>query len=173
MKRLFGIIALATLLICTANAQTTNTNSVVTFPEPVNTFFSFLTTASNLVVVPYGTYDTGAKVGGGGIALAYKVTPLFLPVVRMDYLDSSFWMVSGGVELQVPIKVGGVVLVPFGLVAAATPFSGGGDDNGTLQSVTGLGMAVKVSKNIYAMGDYEWWSAREGNQIRGGIGIQF
>lgn len=181
MKRLFGIIALATLLFCTANAQTTNTNSnpVVQLPPEVDTAISFLTSASNLIAVAYGTYDSGTGGHyGGGIALAYKIekVPLFVPFIRGDYLDKQFWMVSGGAEFQVPIRIGGtngVVLTPFGLAAASTPFSGGGEENGTLQSVTGAGLALSLGKGWHALGDIEWWSAREGNQYRFGFGKEF
>ena len=165
------------LLVTTVTNAVAGTNApMVEFPPQVNTVLTFLTTASNLIAIPYGTYDTGSHSWGGGLALTYKATPLFMPVVRFDGLGNQFWMVSGGAELQVPIRVGGtngVLLIPFGLACASTPVSGGGDDNGTLQSVEGLGLAVNINKHWNILADYEWWSARPGNQIRFGFGYQF
>lgn len=169
MKKL--IIALFMAVTLPAFAQTNTPPPIDS--EPWYKFLDFLSHSSNLIVAPYGIYDSGTKSAGGGIALAYKVSDYVLPTLRVDVIDKDVWMPSGSLQLQYPIPMGKFTFIPFGFGGLATPLSGRGSDNGTAVGIIGLGADLKLSDHWGILGDVERWSGFNGYQFRGGFHYKF
>jgi hypothetical protein len=117
------------------------TNGVIPpAPAPAITAQSFLTTAwgdlkgaTNYAIVPYATYAPKAptKIGGGALII-YNVNNYVGAGLGVDWLGG-FSMVSGNVQLKLPINMGqfiasmtNLTVTPFVLGGIGTPFSGGG-----------------------------------------------
>ena len=103
---------------------------------------SGITQATNYAFAPYFTYAPSAPKGrqwGGGMLVIYNVNDFLGAGIGGDFLGQ-FTLVSGNVQLKVDTRplsfLGGyatnIVVTPFGLVGAGTPFSG------TSQSVIGI-----------------------------------
>jgi hypothetical protein len=181
-KKLLSCISLLALLALPALSQTNTppiTNPPVTV-QVIGQLETFLSGAgTNLFVVPYGIYSSGEKSAGGGIALAYKLSDYVVPAFRIDYLNKEFYQGSITTQLQLPIKFSLFNLYPFGLAGASVPFSGAGGNNGTVQGVAGLGLAINfngtgwIARHIDLVGDWEQWSSIRGDQYRFGLVIKF
>jgi len=168
---------LAIILACLplAVAGQTNTNQPAV-TSPAIDWASTLPT--NLWAVAYGTYSTSDRHWGGGLALAYEVTPVVATGLRIDYLNGGFYMPSLNLQLQIPVTVYGVTVVPFGIAGAAMPIAGAGPQNGSAIAIMGVGLAVRVYDkpnhrvSVDGILDWERWNGI-GNQVRVGIGIGF
>lgn len=177
-RNFFRVLILTALLyVCPARAQVTNTNPPV-ITGPIADFISFATTAgaTNWMIAPYGIYDAGSKTGGGGIALAYKLSDFVVPTMRLDYVNREIWMPSGTLQLQAPVTFfGKVTVIPFVFGGIATPIAGKGADNGSAVGMFGTGGAIRLSSRLDLVGDVEKWSGGgfTGLQYRGGIAIKF
>lgn len=174
MKKLLLVLSLVTSLSVIAQTNPpptlTDTNLV---PPAASTFLSFLAGATNLMVAPYGIVGTEGKYGGG-IALAYKLSDMIVPTIRMDYYDGRVWMPSADMQLQVPLLLGGkVTFIPFGFAGIATPLTGKGSDNFTPVAIIGAGGAVRIGAKWDLVGDIEKWSGFKGEQIRFGVLYKF
>jgi hypothetical protein len=138
-----------------ANGQvvTTETDTVNVTPAPVNnvvtvyqtngvtspvTAKSFLTTAwgdfkgaTNYAIAPYATYAQSAPTKfGGGILGIYNVNNYVGAGIGLDWLGG-FSMVSGNIQLKLPINAGQFVagwtnltVTPFALGGVGAPFTG-------------------------------------------------
>lgn len=169
---------LSLLLAGSAIAQT-STNS----PPP--TLWDFVTTGSNYFAVVDGMYSTGDHKVGGGLALGYKATDFFAPVIRLDYFNSQFWMPSLNAQLSVPRQLmGKVPIIPIAIAGAAIPVSGAGANNGTAVGILGAGAALpldflgsgKFWTHTDIVFDYEHWSgvtSKQANQWRFGLLYKF
>lgn len=141
---------------------------------------SFLQGGSNWFVVPFGTLWDHKVNGksetdfGGGIALGYKVSEYFAPVMRLDYLAGDLWLPSGTIQLQVPIHLGKKFTVyPFAFGGVGTAISGDGKNNGEANAIYGMGVAIVLSKKVDIVADWEQWSELPGDQWRLGVLIKF
>ena len=180
-KTLFGTVLLSAILSFSLTSRAENTNLIsldISTNTPVLTgagaeLIQFLGTASNIMVAPYGTYSSEGK-GGGGIALAYEVGNFIAPMLRFDYLDKEITMPSASVQLPAPITIAGkLTVIPFGFTGVATPLSGKGNDNGSVQGIFGAGLAVRVTSHLDIVFDVEKWTGFTGQQYRGGILYRF
>lgn len=177
-KTLLGIIAGFLFLSLNVSAQT-NTNTA-----PGN-LWDFVTTGTNYFAVPFTTYSVNDHSFGGGIALGYRITEIVAPVIRLDYFNSKLYNVSLTANLQPPRSLfGKFPVTPFVIAGAATPISGGGEDNGTFVSVVGGGLIAHfdtlgsswLAKHAWLAADYEKWIGlpqRQEDQIRFGFGLSF
>jgi hypothetical protein len=190
MKKLLALIGV--MLAITVNAQNpptppvipeiqplsvdVETNTVPTLPEHVNTFLQFLSASStNWYVATYGIYVSDNKSFGGGVAAAYSLSPYVLSVLRVDYLNDSFWMPSGSMQLQLPIKLMGKLNVtPFAFAGIATLLGGNGDqETGSAVGIGGAGLATRFNDHLGVVYDVEMWSGFSGAQHRFGIYWKF
>lgn len=147
------------------------TNSV---PGALEGVFTFLGSGSNWMVAPYGLYDTGAKKPGGGVGLFYAITPNVVTGMRLDYVDGSLFMPSGNLQLQVPINFSPTVaLVPFTFAGIAAPIGSGGISSDAPIGIFGIGGALRITKKVDLVGDYEKWTGFPGSQIRFGFLYKF
>lgn len=181
MKKFIIITAIA-LASFFARGENTNlpplppagaTNSPI-ISGPVTNLFNFLATGSNWITAAYGIASTDGERYGGGVALAYKVTDFFLPVIRLDYYDHRVWMPSGSLQLQVPITIKGKVRVtPFFFGGVATPLNSELDNNGEIEGIFGAGLAVGVTSKVSVVADVEKWTGFDAEQIRFGLAYKF
>lgn len=174
------VVGLATM---PARAQTnvlTDTNTVS------GTLWTALTTGSNYFAAVDGMYSVNNGQWGGGLALGYKVSDWFAPILRLDYFGSRFYMTSGNIELQVPQKLlGKIPVTPFITAGVGTPFSGANDLNGTPVGIAGVGAVIKFGwlgqnwfcQHAFIAGDYETWTGLADigfkQQVRGAVGVKF
>lgn len=168
-------IILAASIALVAQAQTETNTPPGVISGPGAEVLSFLGTASNLMVVPFGTYstDNGGKFGGG-IALAYKASDFVCPMLRFDYLDKQITMPSAALQLQLPVTIAGkITVIPFAFSGVATPISGKGNDNGAVSGMFGAGAAVRISSRFDLVGDIEKWTGFKGQQYRFGVLYKF
>jgi hypothetical protein len=163
MKKLLSILFIGCALV--ANAQT-NTN---TPPDVIHTWTDFLGNAtSNIIVVPYGIASTDLKKFGGGFALGYELSPNVVPFLRIENYNGDFFMPSGTVQLQVPIKFGSFVVVPLAYTGVAVPL-GNKHINDPVVGIVGTGGALRLGKSFDLLAAYEMRTS-VGNQICVGIG---
>src|SRR5262245_13772186 len=135
MKKLLAVIGLcATLVSAKAGTWDTLTNAL-----------PFLENGSNFMAAVYGISSEKFDKFGAGVALGYLVTPNVVTVARLDYYDGQIWMPSGSLQLQLPVKVGSVELVPFGFSGIATPVSGKAP---SAVGIFGIGAAVRIGKHF-------------------------
>jgi hypothetical protein len=174
-------VALALPLMAQTNVPPVTDTNLPPAVSVVGQLETFLAGAgTNLMLVPYGIYSSGDKSAGGGIALAYKLNDYVVPAFRIDYLHKEFYQGSVTAQFQLPIHTASwLTLFPFGIAGASVPFSGAGGDNGTVQGVAGLGLAVRINgtgwiaQHLDLIGDWEKWSAIKGDQYRFGLVIKF
>lgn len=146
---------------------------------PVQDAWDFVTTAgvSNWVVGTYGIYSETSKTWGGGVGVGYKLSDFVVPIFRMDMIGPDVYLPSGNLQLQVPVTLfGKLTAVPFGFGGVATTVAGGGNENGAVVGILGIGMAVRITKNIDLLGDWEIWEGgkfHQDNQIRFGAAWKF
>jgi hypothetical protein len=136
---------------------------------------------TNFWLVGYATLTRGenAKLStGGGVALAYEVSKNFVAAFRGDYLNQDFYQVSINAQLQLPVHIGPVELIPFAVAGVATPFGGGNSASSHVQGIAGAGAALRFGKpktlisHFLLLGDAEKWSATDGVQYRVGGAAQ-
>lgn len=177
MKKLFAALFIAFALTIPVRAQVDTNAPPPILSSPLVDFLS----RSNLVVAPYFMYDTTSSKGGGGIALAYKLSDFIVPVFRVDGFEGTLWNMSASLQLQVPIHVlGKFDATPFVFDGIATPFAGKGRNNLEPENIAGIGAAIGfhssnpwIPKGIVA--DYERWTGAgfNDNQIRLGAFWKF
>jgi hypothetical protein len=162
-------IILALALPATAQTNDTSTNATALIGGPATTLLNFLGTGSNWFAAPYGIVGTDSKFGGG-VAVGYKISEFVVPVMRLDYYDSTVWMPSASLQLQAPLTImGKFTLIPFAFAGLATPIAGKGADNGSAVGIFGAGAAVRISSRFDIVADVEKWSGFKGEQIRAGV----
>ena len=176
MKRLLLIMALA--LPLAMNAQITPpTNSPPTNvvpPIPVDTVWNFIRDAgTNLAFSAYGLYDLTTKTGGAGVAMDYHISPYVGAAIRLDYLNHEILMPVGNVQLQLPLKIGPLVVVPFAVGGAGTPLSGQGANNGDIVWVMSTGASFHLTQNLSILAGYEHWSGAGFNDDVIGLGARW
>jgi len=160
MKRLIAIAVLALGLTVQSKAQDTT--------NVVHAWESFLSSATtNLIVVPYGIASSDFKKFGNGLGVGYKLSDNVVPTLRIDYYDKKLWMPSGNLQLQVPVHLGALTLIPFAFTGVAVPINSG--TSASVVGMVGTGAALRLGKSFDLLADYEIWSSL-GNQIRVGIG---
>src|SRR5678815_2312785 len=157
-KNLLLIGALA-LSINAAKAQTTNV---------IHTWEQFLSDATtNLIVVPYGMASTDFKKFGGGVAIGYQLSQNVVPFLRLENYNGDFFSPSGTVQLQVPVHLGGLTLVPLAYTGVAVPL--GKHANDPVIGLVGTGAALRLGSKFDLIAAYEMRSS-QGNQICLGFG---
>lgn len=178
---------LAIGLVFTTNAQTSTntpgpanveTNAALLFGSPAKPFLDFLTAnSSNWMAVAGGTIDLDQSGYGGFFALAYKINDYLWSAGRLDYLHGDLTLVTANVQLGLPIKiVNKFTAYPMVYAAAGTPISGAGSKDGTLASILGAGMAIRLSDKWDLIASYEKIGSLDlGNkgQVRAGLGFKF
>lgn len=171
MKKL--ILTLALGLSC-LSGYSQDTNTLPVLSGPVWTAIQYLGTGSNWMIAPYGIANVSEKKYGGGIAALYKINEFAGPMLRLDYYDGQVWMPSGSFQLQAPLQIlNKFTLIPFGFAGVATPLSGKGGNNGSLQGIIGAGFAVRVGAKWDLVMDYEHWTGFKGDQMRFGVLYKF
>lgn len=174
MKKLLIILFACASL--SAFAQTsTNLPPPSTAPLLSSPIVDFLS-RSNLIIAPYGIYDTTAGQGGGGIGLAYKLNDFIVPTLRFDYINGAIWNPSASIQLQVPVTIAGKLTVtPFAFDGIATAIAGKGHSNFEPENIAGIGAAIKISNSLGLVADYERWTGAgfNDNQIRAGFYWKF
>lgn len=178
MNKLLLTIGLACALNASVNAQTNNvdTNNPVTLPPEASKIIDFVGSSSNLMVAAYGIAATDFKTFGGGIALAYKLSDMIVPTIRLDYYDRELWMPSASLQLQTPIKLfNKVTMIPFAFagVAEALGGSSSGVSSGSVVGIFGVGGAIQLSSKWDFVMDYEKWTGFDKDQIRSGFLYKF
>lgn len=144
------------------------------FSGPASTIWEFLTTSSNLMVVPFATIQSDMKKFGGGVAGMYRLSDFVGTGLRLDYWGGEVWMPSLNLQLQAPLTLfGKLTVIPFGLTAIAVPISGKGYDNGSTVGIIGAGLAVRLSAKLDAVFDIEKWSSFAKQQVRVGFLYKF
>lgn len=137
--------------------------------NPVNKITEFLSNAtSNIIVVPYGIASTDFKKFGGGVALGYELSQNVVPFLRVEKYNGDFFMPSGTVQLQVPVKFGSFVIVPLAYTGVAVPL-GEKHVNDPVVGIVGTGAAVRLGAKFDLLAAYEVRTAT-GNQICLGFG---
>lgn len=177
MKKLIALFSLIPVLV---SAQTnTSTNGLsLGLGADLDAVANFLSQGSNWMVAPYGiAYNSGGRTRfGGGIGVGYALNSYVVPTLRLDYLDSHFYMPSGSLQLQLPIspfKNPALAIVPFAFSGVATPIGGGGGNNGSVVGIFGAGAALRIAKHWDVIGDMEKWTTFSGNQYRFGFVYKF
>ena len=163
-----GMLALGIALPARGQVALNTNTSPPTLTGPGIDLLKYLGTATNWVVAPFMTYDTANHQYGGGLAGVINITSTLGTMLRVDYLGSEFYQVSAGLQLQAPISVGSnFMITPFGFSTIATPLSGAGSQNGTVQGVFGSGLDFKfpnLSSHFSMAFDAEYWTARPGGK---------
>jgi hypothetical protein len=121
---------------------------------------------------------------GGGIGLFYPFNEMIYAGVRVDWVNGGFWMPSGSVGVQLPIKLTSwFKLTPFTYGGLAVPLSGAKildltvpghirDNNGQATAILGYGLALQIYEpashkwNLSVAVDNETWSGFAGEQHR-------
>lgn len=150
-----------------------NTNATELLGEPASRLLAFLSEGSNWIVAPYGIYSPTSKRVGGGIGIGYKLSDFVVPTLRLDYMDGQLFMPSGTLQLQAPLTLGKVTVIPLVFTGVATPLTGKGNDNLTPVGMFGIGAAVRLGTHWDLLADYERWTGFSGNQIRAGFAYKF
>lgn len=179
MKKILSAIAVLSLMAVACFGQT---NSMQWTQEAWDAITG---DGSNWVAVPFATYVPkleNSKQWGGGFALERKLignNVLIGP--RVDYVNSTFYMVSGNVTLQLPfhpIKNWSHFLVtPFTYGGVGLPF--GKNATTQLTGIVGAGDAaeyVPSDTSHWAFGiagDVEKWTSVKGNEYRLGPFARF
>lgn len=176
MKRIFKTITFCLLFVAhcgfSVRAQDTSIPIQKSFPS-VTEIGKYLVTvggslnASNFMAAPYGIYDLSTKKAGAGVALVYNVNQYVGAFTRLDYINAELWRPSGGAQLQYPVNVWKLTVVPFVFTGIAVPFSGAGTANGEVKNISGTGVAVRCTTHLDVIGDWEYWSGSQ--QIRLGV----
>ena len=163
------VIASPTSPITSGTWVALNTNNTPTLSGPLVDFVGTLAEATNWLVAPFVTYASDTRSWGGGLAAVYNITDTVGTMLRYDYLDSSFNMVSANLQLQAPMVIASTVKVTFfGFTGVATALGGYGEQNGTVQAIMGAGVDFKPlsSKHWSCAFDAEYWTLRSGVQYR-------
>lgn len=180
MKKLLITLALAASTL----AGYSQTNVPPTPPtnwlsSPILTFIQ----QTNLMYALYGIVDSKGEKWGGGVALAYRVTPILLPTFRLDYWDGQVWQPNANLQLQAPIYIAGKYEIdPFIFDGPAFPLTGKGSRDGEVVNIAGAGIAfrIPVPKHWYipqgGVFDVEIWSGAGYDnvmQFRAGVWSSF
>lgn len=142
---------------------------------------------TNWLFEAHGLYAPSlAQKYGGGVGVLFPLSDYVVTGIRLDYVDGGFWMPSGNVGLQLPIKLPflGLKVTPFGYAGIGVPVSGATfgsiqipgrppvDNNGQPTAIIGYGAALRLwtsadgSKLFDLAGDTESWSGFPGQQYR-------
>jgi hypothetical protein len=141
---------------------------------PAASIVDFLTSASNIMVAPYGIASSDMKKFGAGLGIGFRVSEFVVPTLRLDYFDGTIWMPSASLQLQAPLKIlGKWTVIPFAFGGLATPLSGKGVDNGSAVGIVGIGAAIRFGEKWDLIGDYEKWTGFSTDQIRVGFVYKF
>lgn len=200
MKKV-ALAVFAALAICGSTFAQTNTETVatatttnITLSQATQQLWDAITSSkTNWNFEVHGLYASALKdKWGGGAGAFFALTDNVLAGVRLDWVDGGFWMPSGNVTLQLPIRPikswRGLVITPITYAGVGVPVSGATfgsitvpgelrNNNGQATAILGVGGAVLLyapkggSWSLNAVGDYETWSGFPGSQIRFGLDI--
>lgn len=169
MKRILtALLLMAATITGLAQTGTNDTGGIsLTLPSWLN--------SSNLNLALYGTYDTTTKSGGAGVAIAAKINENLVSFARIDEWKNQIFVVSGGLQLQLPVNLGKWQITPFTFSSIATRINS--KNSGEPIGIFGAGGIVKwpQPKSWFiphgVVGDYEHWTGGgyNNNQIRGGF----
>lgn len=155
-------------LIDTPALKTESVTAYGSSTNPVNAITEFLSNAtSNIIVVPYGIASTDFKKFGGGVALGYELSQNVVPFIRIENYNGDFFMPSGTIQLQAPIKFGSFVLVPLVYTGVAVPL--GSHSTDPVVGIVGTGGAIRLGTKFDLIAAYEMRTST-GNQICLGLG---
>jgi len=171
MKTKLGLGIVCACLIGASALGQTNTNDVALPPEATK-IIQFAASATNLMTAVYGISSTDFKTFGGGVALAYRLSDMIVPTVRLDYYDRELWMPSADLQLQAPITLfGKFTMIPFAFAGVAEALGGrsGGVSSGSVVGMFGVGAAVRLNSKWDALMDFERWTGFSKDQVRLGV----
>ena len=140
MKRILLPLLLASSI--TAFAQTNISQTTL------DKIIGLVGSPTNYAVEPYFTYAPKAPSKYGGGVLAILNVNQYLGVgLGADYLGN-LSLVSGDVQLSLPFhplpnQFPGIVVTPFVLGGIATAYSGSGNFNGSVSTISDIGAAIK------------------------------
>lgn len=163
MKRLLSILLAATAIAFAGySQQDTNVQSYTTIPNFLGDSWNFLVGEglTNLTITGVGTYTPALKKWGGGVVLTRNI-PIGEGVATgiglgVDYYDRNFYALNGQVSLQArirPFATWGssesnfwrqVEFTPHTFIALGTPFGGGGQETGNIETIEAGGAALKL-----------------------------
>jgi hypothetical protein len=167
------MIAVLAVMLCVTGFSQTNTDPPSLLSGPAIDAISFLSTGSNWMVAPYGIISADAKKFGGGIGIGYHVSDFVVPTMRLDYYDGRIWMPSGSLQIQAPITISKLTVIPFGFTGIATPLTGKASADGSPVGIFGIGGAVRIGTRWDVIADYEYWTGFPQKQIRLGAVFKF
>lgn len=158
MKKL---LILSSLLL-TLSVKADDTNTI----HQIHVWEDFLSSATtNLIVIPYGLTSTDFKNFGGGLAVGYELSPNVVPFLRLEADKHGFYSPSGTVQLQVPIKFGLFVLIPFGYTGVSVPLGKHSAD--PVIGLVGMGGAIRLGAKFDLLTAYELRSDSENHLLLG------
>lgn len=111
------------------------------------TIWSDLESATNYGVAPYLSFGLNNHKVGGGVLALYNFNNFIGAGIGADYLGS-FSLVSGNVQLKLPLQplqftkwpwATNITLTPFVYTGIGTPLSGSGQNNGGVSTHIGVG----------------------------------
>lgn len=189
MKELLSILFSASLAL-TAFSQSTTPPPYTNAPTISGSLKMFTDAVAagntNWLFEVHGLYAPKLDLKyGGGIGAFYPINDFIFAGARLDYVNGGFWMPSGNAGLQLPIKLFGIQIKPFGYAGIGVPVSGATvgdvtipgtlkDNAGEPTAILGYGLAFRLwtSKSgasfVDAIGDRETWSGFSGDQYRFG-----
>lgn len=142
-NKLFTLLILGLLTFGSSITLVAQTNQTT-----VDHIINLIGSPTNYAAELYGTYAPKAPIKiGGGIFVAYNFNQYAGMGVALDWLGE-FSLVSGNVQLQAPFhplpnQFPSLLMSPFALAGAGTPYSGDGKFNGTPVIVTTVGAYFK------------------------------
>ena len=162
------------LSVIPALAQTNSAVSPTPMSVTENAVASVMT-ASNWLVIPFGIYDTGTKLFGGGVAVVYNLSSPTNAIrvglmTRMDYINNEVWEPGANLKLGMPFRLNnGAVITPITFAGTAIAVSGKGSANGTLAGIVGLGADIDFplfNRRWNFIFDVEKWTTGKKVQVR-------
>lgn len=164
MKLKSTIIGVALLAATVIHAQTYTTNSTgqvfETIPVPPSSstgesgllnagkiILADLENATNYAIAPYASYGLNNHKIGGGVLALYNFNNFVGAGIGADYMGS-FSLVSGNVQLKLPLKplaftkwtwAQNLSMTPFAYTGIGTPMGGSGVNNGGISTHIGGG----------------------------------
>ncbi len=156
MKKLLAIFVLA-LIAIRGYSQTNQPPATPLISSPVWDIISH----SNVLIVPYTVYDDKTHNFGAGIGLGYRLSPILVPYARFEEFDGQAWSFSGSIQLQIPIYINGLQVVP--LFWTGVGVSGNTENSGNAIAILGTGVSVHLPTGKWylpkaVLGGYERWT---------------
>lgn len=172
MKKILSLLGLCVALCGTAKSQ-------VTSGSVSNTASAWLgaLSSTNLITGTYALYDLTTKTAGAGIFAKYDMSDYVGALIRMDYINHETYTARGGVQVQLPVRLGAVgssvYLIPYSGALVGTSL--GGKGNGEPIYIGFIGAAIQFSAHFGIFGGYERWTGGGFNDdlVAVGAGYKF